>query len=276
MSKSLQLCISTKCQLGCAYCATGMNKPAVQRRPTIFDTMGVDEYLQRISPIIERYNPTVTIGGPGEPTMAPEFEAIARAGRKVQVYTNGLRPVPVGVSVGVGYHVSELSAGQRSVVRRNVTTFLDAGCSVKIMAPLAPPVLWDDELEADLWVFVEQGAEIALIDLGHVWHGKPYPESYTDAELERIDELRPWGTYRELPKDIRQLRGALRLKGTPCRAPAYEVSVGLTGDIWTCGPAWPRGTVYDYDIDNLYESGPVPCPFERCVCKTLGMTHANR
>jgi len=271
-----------------------MGSDKCQARPVYLDQVGPGKYMAQIAPILDRYGPlTVNFCGPGEPTESEHFVAMATAaldgGHSLLIYSNSLRPERLmavahatdRVTVGASYHVGTLGA-LREPTYAALMALVTSGVNVKLMVPMAPPVLNDPTFEAEIKALAAAATgrfQGALIDLGHIYRKQRYPAAYTCAELDRLGELAAaLGAWRALPRDIQLLKHMtprLELQGMLCASPADELLVSLVGALGHCTPLGPLscGTLQSYDVETLYEPGPIPCPYRSCHCKTTGITH---
>jgi hypothetical protein len=280
-----------------------MYRPGAQGRPSLLHEVGVDGYLERLAPILERYRPMeIFLGGPGEPLIEPGFRELATAllndGHFVHVTTNGIsvsRLLEVArdainteaLTCEIAFHAGPLRRrGSMSSVLDNAAKLGELGILSSVLALLSPGALAGEPTLVEALELIQSagpGPRIRLRRLSHFDGERRFPDSYTASERSQIRQvldsvpqatLSPSGDPELLP----MLAAPLELRGAPCVAPMRVLNVGLDGGLWDCyaDPFRPRALGHldrGFRVDELYKDGPVPCEYAECLCRVLGIEH---
>ena len=299
LDRIFSLSTSLRCSLRCRYCASGFDSAQAQRRPVLLEDIGADRYLYEIDRLPIPEDALINFHGPAEPLEDPHFEqlfvALYTGEHTMRVYTNLIKSEPLvdlvsgyecqgragGIEIAASYPVGAYrNKRERHRVRTAIYDLIGTRAFVRLMVPATPAALAYDGLEDDLRGFAstaEGRFQVSMIALGNAIGVRPYPDSYTDAELLRFAELaRAYGAWQPLPKrlgNLREMGAPLRLKGQPCLYPSIHAAVGIDGRIWNCGPANEPERRLGEPIGRLYATGPVPCPHPVCTCKPRGVEY---
>jgi len=306
-SPGLNLYYSTTCSLRCPYCVSNMHHDGKQRRSTVLGKLGPEKYVENVRRVVGSERRNVLHGGPGEVIEVDGFKHIFKSfaddGCIQIIQTNGNalpslleffremgREVMSRTRFNISYHLGSYLAKdnpdhrRRRFIEKCMAVLAEFDCRCQVITPMTPAVLRDDryvdETKEIRSMFGPDRCKIKAMELGHIFNGKRYPQSYTKEESLLVKEvMAAVGTTRQIvdtPELVRFMGPKLRLRGMPCFVRLRTIKIGINGDVYFCtrNKIDVEGNIKDPDSVNVSTfRNVVFCPHEICSCK--GMAYMN-
>lgn len=285
LDKCLGLYFSRRCSMKCPYCSGSYNIKSKPSKNGIVEKLGKENYVEKIRFLI-REPISILLGGPAEPTIHRAFDYIAsemaQDGHKIIILTNLsnfksiLRLIDAvdrdpkeWLSLGVSYHLGTMLDRNLNFARKkfveNMIAFGKFGCETKIITPLTPSVLRDENYVGEMLSMNSTNTTLLPIRLGGTYNEDPYPKSYTDEDVELYEKL-----FERLHIDYIDAKDESQLSvlNRPCVGPMMFTRIGYDGSIAHCWHTKEgiHGNLKNFEGD-LFKSESVNCIFKRCYCR---------
>lgn len=303
--KYVSLHLYRNCSHGCSYCVSQSPAKSNLKLEQIVDEIGAYEYLRRILNLFGKIGKVhFQFSGPGECAEYEGFATILRgvlnAGHRAHIQTHGLTSkvfedalacygrefVSENVTFGLSFHYGDYlddptDRRLKAYLYRHYPRIVELGAQIRIIVPATPQVLACPRFEGHL-DYLKELAEAKpiksftceIIELQGAYRGKRYPAAFTDKERGRLFELTMrYGGRGQQKEDIGKLGGPLFLKGLPCYQSAHAITVTPAGVLRYCltDPPDNVGNLMEDTPRIAFTDGPVPCPHNKCLCKSAGI-----
>ena len=267
--------IQYHCNYRCPYCFFDGNWDEVLARDK---PIAADKWISAICSL--RPDPSkilVTLTG-GEPTLYPGFidivSGLARRVRKVSFDTNlsqgavfwreFVECVEPGAPVRINASFHPTFCKDPETFREKLRFLESAGYRVPIHFIAHPPQI----AEIDRYWEFFKGFHLQLFAFRGEFEGRRYPESYTDAEYEKV-----FATVRDTQSVAAEkdwLDGFLNqveVGGRACKAGFRYVRMDVDGTVFRCSETQNRPLGNIFDSGFRLSNGPMPCDVRVCPCE---------
>lgn len=312
--KIISLVNWNRCNLCCPYCVSSMHIPGVQKAINILDEIGYVEFGKKLQILIDYFKSDGSlvhiVFGSGEYTMYEGWEYLFDIAYKNNC-TIGMQSnmqtaeqtaliydkypaewIANNVGYNASYHLGTYLLRPNSQENRDryVNTLIkiiaDRKIQTNLIVPLSPQVLADDQFESEIekiknyYKDYPKKFTVHFVELVHILNGKKYPDSFTDAERNRLYELMSkHNSTRPLSGDKKDLEYGERfyVKGVRCWLPSRIIQVTQNGDLLSCeySKEGIAGNIKNIEtLGSFLKADYINCPFDVCGCTSAGRTYA--